>query len=547
MMKSEKLKARVIESTLPPPHEDMSLADRPDEIWKPFPVEPFDDIFVISNKGRVKRLAYTMINKNNMETRLPERIRKLSANKEKSYSLNKTTYYLVCIVSKNKFTKAYPVARLVYSAFVAPLDIYDQTVFVRYKDENSLNCVPENLYLFDRSKITRWLLDHGRRTMIEGISDPERLSKEYRQTLHTNLKRRVCQYDLEGNYIRTFNSRKEAAEAVGLLNPTAISAVITGKVLTAANFIWRNWTENPEPRTELRKTKLYIQKLAQYDMNGNLVCIFDSKNKAAAALNLSASTISDRLCNRSPQKDFILVEVKEEEPAAKITVELPPERVYNNKKNGIPEGQKYPFQNLSLDDLPGEEWKEMPHTDQIYWVSNLGRVKSVDYMMKTTQCSYLKRGQMITQAVKHLSKNGPPVMCFSISIRKRVSNHQTARLVYTLFKGEIPPKYVIAYKDNDPLNCKIENLILKTFSDNIKQFYQEGKLSNPNKKEVAQYTPQGELIAIYPSTIEAGRKTGFPATQISVCASGKSKRKLYHGFIWKYTQHEQKNLSEENK
>lgn len=304
-----------------PPYKNLSLIDLPDEIWKPFPVKPFDDIFVISNKGRVKRLAYTMTDKNNRSTRLPERIRKLGVMEEKNHSLNKITNYLVCCVSKDKFTKTYPVARLVYIAFVSPFNINDNTVFVRYKDGNGLNCIPENLYLFDRAKITQWLVDHGHRKMVEGVSDPERLSKEYRQNLHSTLKRPVCQYDLEGNYIRTFNSRKEAAEAVGLSNPSAIAAVISGKVLTTANFIWRDWTENPELRIEPRQPKIYPKRLAQYDIKGKLICIFESKQKASAALNLSASTITYRLRSRSSQKDFILVEVKDQEVPLQITIE----------------------------------------------------------------------------------------------------------------------------------------------------------------------------------------------------------------------------------
>lgn len=40
------------------------------------------------------------------------------------------------------------------------------------------------------------------------------------------------------------------------------------------------------------------------------------------------------------------------------------------------------YKNLSLEDLPNEEWRFIPNCDNLYMISNLGRVKSLRRKMK---------------------------------------------------------------------------------------------------------------------------------------------------------------------
>ena len=54
----------------------------------------------------------------------------------------------------------------------------------------------------------------------------------------------------------------------------------------------------------------------------------------------------------------------------------------------------------------------------------------------------------------------------------------------------------------------------------------------PRKKAVEQLTEDGEQIAVYESTAEAARKTGFKSKQIQNCA--REERKTYHGYVWRY-------------
>lgn len=56
---------------------------------------------------------------------------------------------------------------------------------------------------------------------------------------------------------------------------------------------------------------------------------------------------------------------------------------------------------------------------------------------------------------------------------------------------------------------------------------------SPRKREVRQYSKDGELIAVYPSTADAERKTGFKRKQIQNNARGECLS--YRGYVWKYT------------
>lgn len=68
----------------------------------------------------------------------------------------------------------------------------------------------------------------------------------------------------------------------------------------------------------------------------------------------------------------------------------------------------------------------------------------------------------------------------------------------------------------------------KHFSEESKKKIRE---NNPSK-QVLQFSKDGEFIAEYPSTREAGRKIGCNPSNICACCKGKLKSA--NGYIWKY-------------
>lgn len=116
---------------------------------------------------------------------------------------------------------------------------------------------------------------------------------------------------------------------------------------------------------------------------------------------------------------------------------------------------------------------------------------------------------------------------------------------------DIPKGYHIHHKDGNKQNNSIYNLeLIESFLHNSehksgnknmlgKKFSEETKEKLRNKltnrkdvsKKVAQYTLDYELVKIWESINECGRK-GFDASTICKCCQGK--KKTHKGYIWKY-------------
>ena len=59
----------------------------------------------------------------------------------------------------------------------------------------------------------------------------------------------------------------------------------------------------------------------------------------------------------------------------------------------------------------------------------------------------------------------------------------------------------------------------------------EARINGKRSKQVFQYSLDGTLVAIWPSTAECGRN-GFYITNVSACCNGK--RKTHKGYRWSY-------------
>lgn len=88
--------------------------------------------------------------------------------------------------------------------------------------------------------------------------------------------RKVSQYDLQGNWIRNFDSIKEASILLKI-NDGNIGSCCLGKYRSAGGFIWKYLNEDP-PKKYTNKT---LKSVLQYDMNGNFINEFSSLVEAA--------------------------------------------------------------------------------------------------------------------------------------------------------------------------------------------------------------------------------------------------------------------------
>jgi len=143
----KKLGKPSIDTLRPPALLNLSLRNLPGEKWKPIP--GFEELYNISNKGRVKKLTgWTGSSK---KTLWGEQIMGLRFNKKEH---SKSTSFSVCLV-RNKIKSQVAINRLLYYCFVQEFDLLDRTQVVDDKNEDTINPSPSNLYLRSLSSILK--------------------------------------------------------------------------------------------------------------------------------------------------------------------------------------------------------------------------------------------------------------------------------------------------------------------------------------------------------------------------------------------------------
>lgn len=177
-----------------------------------------------------------------------------------------------------------------------------------------------------------------------------------------------------------------------------------------------------------------------------------------------------------------------------------------------------------------EIWKPIVGYEELYEVSNLGRVKSMNYnhtgkeqVLKPNKTRYL---------TVILSKNGNSD-CKGVHI-----------LVAEAFIPNPEKKQEVHHIDKDPFNNRVDNLMWVTPNEH-RSIYHCDNVSNLCKhtsKMVYQYSMGGELLAEYCSCAEAARQNNFSQGNISDACRGKYK--TLYGFQWSYEKHDNIKLVE---
>jgi len=169
-----------------------------------------------------------------------------------------------------------------------------------------------------------------------------------------------------------------------------------------------------------------------------------------------------------------------------------------------------------------EIWKDIAGYEDLYEVSNMGRVRSLRFgktrLLKPGKntCGYLQ---------VNFYKDGKKKMFL------------VHRLVADAFIPNPQGYPVINHRDENPANNHVDNLEWCSQAYNVR--YGTGlkrmamKLKNgPLAKQVLQYDRDSNLVRIWPSAQEAKRQLGFNRGHICQCCNGE--RKSAYGYIWKY-------------
>lgn len=101
--------------------------------------------------------------------------------------------------------------------------------------------------------------------------------------------RKVHQYSLDGEYIRSFDSIGEAARELGTRSHSGIMKVCEGKLHTSLGYQWRYEKADRIQSAEMRKTS--SKQVASLDEDGNIIQIFDSIKDASNAYHITHHSI----------------------------------------------------------------------------------------------------------------------------------------------------------------------------------------------------------------------------------------------------------------
>lgn len=215
------------------------------------------------------------------------------------------------------------------------------------------------------------------------------------------------------------------------------------------------------------------------------------------------------------------------------------------------------YENLSIESLPNEEWRDVVGYEGLYQVSNLGRIKG-----QPRVTSFGNRQKRIPLRILRplVSKRGYYVV--GLSRDGVTKNHNIHRLVAEAFIPNPHKKRVIDHIDTNRLNNSIDNLRWCTDKENsnnpitkeknrrnCKAMWKNGVFENRDNmtyRQVAQYTKDGTLIKVWDSIIDASRELGIDSSSITkVCLGANSHRKTAGGFIWKHASERKKKDKDE--
>lgn len=126
-----------------------------------------------------------------------------------------------------------------------------------------------------------------------------------------------------------------------------------------------------------------------------------------------------------------------------------------------------------------EIWLPVVGYESYYEVSNIGRVRSKDRLVRTGGRTAVRRGKMLSPyPVKGYKSN---YMALMLTVNKKRKRHKIHHLVLEAFVGPRPDGTECCHHDDNPFNNHLDNLRWDTHSANMLDQSRNGR--NPHKNK----------------------------------------------------------------
>ena len=190
-----------------------------------------------------------------------------------------------------------------------------------------------------------------------------------------------------------------------------------------------------------------------------------------------------------------------------------------------------PYQNLSLEDMPGEVWKDIPGFEELYQASSMGRIKAKEKVV---------RGRYFPEAIVHQFFNHGGYLTCQLSRRSFL----VARLVASCFHKRIEGKDFVDHINTNRSDNRYQNLRWVTRKENAHNPISEKRFllwaTSPKSNIGAQSPNARPVVGINLKTsevrkydfIKATALDGFTPANVSGCCRGAWKSTLGWKFFY---------------
>lgn len=568
------IKKRLIEY----PYQNLSLNSLTGEQWADIP--GFDGAYSISNYGRIWAAPRLIISADGKQLYFTkERIRKQSLAKHYNSYTKDYVYQLSVHLRYEGGDYSFKVNRLVYHAFVKPIDFKKDKLVVVHKDGDNLNNRYDNLVLMNGTElyihglrnerrprsgqliikerkvswsdansprpVVKYTLDGKKVEEYKSVAEAAQKNKSHRSSVRAvvqqklkqlngyvyrfkgtpykgeykdfSYEKKVTQYSIEGKKLKVYPSVKEAANKTGNDSDT-ISKCALHKTMTCGGYVWRY--DGDLYRGEYRdKIKNRPQALVQYSLSGKKVAEFSSVSQAAIQTGFNASTLLDCAHKRTKTSHGFVWRFVGDVYKGE----------YSNHRIGKPVTQYT---------LEGKKLKVYPTIEAAAVATGLtaaniqknvnGHNKTAGgYIWKFSSATDVNRLEPIPKTyTERKPLTGKEVIQYSID-GKKLTLYNSISAAAKACKLHV--SNISAALNKDALSAG--GYVWRT-----KGYIYRGALAKVPRanegKSVTQYDRKGNKIRTYASTRQAQQQTGIASGSISAVATGKLKTS--GGYIWLY-------------